>query len=77
LCPRNCGGQPAPFPLDNHPAWEQPSRECTRNGPRKSKRAKSEATLNNQERGKDWEYRVIAVNKAGEGEASSIDAEVE
>ncbi len=27
----------------------------------------TEATLNNQERGKDWEYRVIAVNKAGEG----------
>ena len=26
----------------------------------------SEATLNNQERGKDWEYRVIATNKAGE-----------
>ena len=25
----------------------------------------SEATLNNQERGKDWEYRVIATNKAG------------
>ena len=26
----------------------------------------SEATLNNQERGKDWEYRIIATNKAGE-----------
>jgi len=26
-----------------------------------------EATLNNQERGKDWEYRIIAVNKTGEG----------
>jgi hypothetical protein len=31
------------------------------------KEAESEATLNNQERGKEWEYRVIAVNKAGEG----------
>jgi len=27
----------------------------------------SEITLTNQERGKEWEYRVIAVNKAGEG----------
>ena len=26
----------------------------------------SEATLVNQERGKEWEYRVIAVNKSGE-----------
>ena len=25
----------------------------------------------NQERGKEWEYRVIAVNKAGEGELSN------
>jgi hypothetical protein len=25
-------------------------------------------TLNNQERNKEWEYRVIAVNKSGEGE---------
>jgi len=31
----------------------------------------SEATLMNQERGKEWEYRVIAVNKAGEGMASN------
>ncbi len=27
----------------------------------------SEITLSNQERGKEWEYRVIAVNKAGQG----------
>ncbi len=31
----------------------------------------SEITLHNQERGKEWEYRVIAANKAGEGEPSN------
>ena len=36
----------------------------------------SEGTLNNQERGKDWEYRVIAVNKAGEGVPSNTVAAV-
>lgn len=32
----------------------------------------SETTLNNQERGKEWEYRVIAVNRAGEDEPSNV-----
>ena len=36
----------------------------------------SEATLNNQERGKDLEYRVIATNKAGEGIPSNTVAAV-
>jgi len=36
----------------------------------------SEATLNNQERGKDLEYRVIATNKAGEGVPSNTVAAV-
>ncbi len=36
----------------------------------------SEATLTNQERGKDWEYRVIAVNKSGEGIPSNTVAVV-
>ena len=36
----------------------------------------SEATLNNQERGKDWEYRVIAMNKAGESVPSNTVAAV-
>lgn len=32
----------------------------------------TEVTLNNQERSKEWEYRVIAINKAGEGVPSNI-----
>lgn len=31
----------------------------------------SEITLTNQERGKEWEYRVLAVNKTGESIASN------
>lgn len=31
----------------------------------------SEIKLTNQERGKEWEYRVLAVNKAGDGEPSN------
>ena len=36
----------------------------------------SEATLTGQERNKDWEYRVIVTNKAGEGLASNTVAAV-
>jgi hypothetical protein len=36
----------------------------------------SEATLNNQERGKDWEYRVTATNRAGESAPSNTVAAV-
>jgi len=31
----------------------------------------SKTTLTEQERGKEWEYQVIAVNKAGEGAPSN------
>ena len=36
----------------------------------------TEATLTNQERGKDWEYRVFAVNRAGDGAPSNTVAVV-
>ena len=36
----------------------------------------SEATLNNQERGKDWEYRILATNKLGESTPSNTIAAV-
>lgn len=36
----------------------------------------SEATLNNQQRGTDWEYRIIATNKAGESVPSNTVAAV-
>ena len=36
----------------------------------------SETTITGQERGKEWEYRVIAVNKAGKGEPSNTVKEV-
>ena len=36
----------------------------------------SEATLTGQERGKQWEYRVIAANKAGDGPVSNTVAVV-
>lgn len=36
----------------------------------------SEATLTGQERGKEWEYRVIAANKAGDGPVSNTVAVV-
>ncbi|MDU9047606.1 MAG: fibronectin type III domain-containing protein [Candidatus Electrothrix sp. Rat3] len=36
----------------------------------------TEITLNNQKRGKEHEYRVIAVNKAGESDPSNTVAAV-
>jgi len=36
----------------------------------------SETALTGQERGKEWEYRVIAVNAAGEGPPSNTVAAV-
>jgi hypothetical protein len=37
---------------------------------------KSEAMLANQERGKDWEYRVVSLNVTGEGIPSNTVAAV-
>jgi hypothetical protein len=31
----------------------------------------TECSLSGQERGKEWEYRVVAMNRAGEGVASN------
>ena len=36
----------------------------------------SELTMTDQERGKEWEYRVITVNAAGEGAPSNTVAAV-
>jgi len=36
----------------------------------------SEATLTGQDRGKHWEYRVVAANKAGDGPVSNTVAAV-
>lgn len=54
------GGKVAAYKIERR---ERPSGPWTDAG----MAIESEITLSNQERGKEWEYRVIAVNKAGEG----------
>ncbi len=52
------GGKVAAYKIERR---ERPSGPWTDSG----MAIESEITLSNQERGKEWEYRVIAVNKAG------------
>ena len=58
------GGKVAAYKIERR---ERPSGPWTDAG----MAIESEITLSNQERGKEWEYRVIAVNKAGEGVPSN------
>ena len=58
------GGKVAAYKIERR---ERPSGPWTDAG----MAIESEITLSNQERGKEWEYRVIAVNKAGEGTPSN------
>ena len=59
------GGSPASYKIER--------RELTENGTwaLAGIAIDTEVTLNSQEHGKEWEYRVIAINKAGEGEPSN------
>lgn len=56
------GGAPASYKIER--------RELTENGTwtLAGISVDTEVTLNDQKHGKEWEYRVIAVNKAGDGE---------
>jgi hypothetical protein len=58
------GGKVAAYKIERR---ERPSGPWTDAG----MAIESEITLSGQERGKEWEYRVIAVNKAGEGTRSN------
>ena len=58
------GGKVAAYKIERR---ERPSGPWTDAG----MAIESEITLSNQERGKEWEHRVIAVNKAGEGTPSN------
>jgi hypothetical protein len=58
------GGKPAAYKIQRR---ERPAGSWTE----ASMAIESEITLSEQERSKEWEYRVVAVNKAGEGEPSN------
>jgi hypothetical protein len=45
--------------------------DCCRLSQQRITRFESEITLTNQEQGKEWEYRILAVNKASEGKPSN------
>ena len=63
------GGKVAAYKIERR---ERP----TGNWSLESMAIESEATLNNQERGKEWEYRIIATNKTGESIPSNTVAVV-
>lgn len=64
------GGAPASYKIER--------RELTENGTwtLAGISVDTEVTLNDQKRGKEWEYRVIAVNKAGDGDPGNTVAAV-
>ena len=58
------GGKPAAYTIQRR---ERPSGPWTD----VATAIESEITLNNQTRNKEFEYRVIAINKAGQGDPSN------
>ena len=54
------GGKPPAYKTQHHPCPEGPWGDV-------SMAIESEITLSDQPRGTEWEYRVIAVNKADDG----------
>lgn len=57
--------------LDNSIALEDAQVAAQAAAQQATEALETEITLNNQERGKEHEYRVIAVNKAGESDPSN------
>lgn len=64
LANRGPGRSTAAYKIQRHPRPEGPWGDV-------SMAIESEITLSDQTRGTEWEYRVVAVNKAGEGVSSN------
>ena len=58
------GGKTAAYKIQRRPRPEGPWADV-------SMAIESEITLSDQTRGTEWEFRIIAVNKAGEGQPSN------